>query len=76
VDERPGEKEVFARLCVENGITFLDLTEENIAAAEDEGRLPFGFANTTPGTGHINSLGLRLFAEGLYEQLNAGRAEK
>ena len=74
VDERPGEKEAFERLCAENGIIFLDLTERNIAAVEEEGRLPFGFANTTPGTGHINSLGLRIFAEGVYEQLTLGRA--
>ena len=75
VDERPGEKEAFERLCAENGIIFLDLTERNIAAVEEEGKLPFGFANTTPGTGHINSHGLRIFAEGVYEQLKAGRAD-
>ena len=66
--EQPGERELYQRLCAENGVVFLDLTEKNIAAAED-GQLPFGFANTTPGTGHINSLGLRIFAEGVYEQL-------
>lgn len=74
VDERPGEKEAFENLCAKNGIIFLDLTARNIAAVEEEGKLPFGFSNTTPGTGHINSLGLRIFAEGVYEQLTAGRA--
>ena len=69
--EQPGERELYQRLCAENGVVFLDLTEKNIAAAED-GQLPFGFANTTPGTGHINSLGLRIFAEGVYEQLAEG----
>ena len=64
-------KEAFERLCAENGVVFLDLTEKNIAAALD-GLLPFGFANTTPGTGHINRLGLRIFAEGVYEQLAKG----
>ena len=71
-EERPGYKEVFERLCRENGVVFLDLTERNIAAAEELGRLPFGFANTNPGTGHINSLGLRVFAEGVYTQLTEG----
>ena len=69
--EKPGERELYQRLCAENGVVFLDLTEKNIAAALD-GQLPFGFANTTPGTGHINRLGLRIFAEGVYEQLAKG----
>ena len=69
--EQPGERELYQRLCAENGVVFLDLTEKNIAAAED-GQLPFGFANTTPGTGHINSLRLRIYAEGVYEQLAEG----
>lgn len=76
VQEQPDERALYQRLCAENGIVFLDLTERNLAAAEELGQLPFGFANTSPGTGHINSLGLRLFAEGVYEQLSAGRAEK
>ena len=66
-----GERKLYQRLCAENGVVFLDLTEKNIAAALD-GQLPFGFANTTPGTGHINRLGLRIFAEGVYEQLAKG----
>lgn len=69
--EQPGERELYQRLCAENGVAFLDLTERNIAAALD-GQLPFGFANTTPGTGHINRLGLRIFAEGVYEHLTEG----
>ena len=69
--EQPGERELYQKLCAENGLVFLDLTERNISAAE-EGQLPFGFANTTPGTGHINRLGLRIFAEGVFEQLREG----
>ncbi|MBQ7692186.1 MAG: hypothetical protein IJT29_01110 [Oscillospiraceae bacterium] len=68
-DARPGEREAFARLCAENGLVFLDLTEENIAAMEEDGALPFGFANTAPGEGHINSLGHRIFAESVYAHL-------
>ena len=76
VQEQPDERALYQKLCAENGLVFLDLTGRNLAAAEELGGLPFGFANTSPGTGHINSLGLRLFAEGVYEQLSAGRAEK
>ena len=71
-DARPGERACFARLCSENGLVFLDLTERNIAAAEEDGRLPFGFANTAPGTGHINSLGLRLYAEAVHARIEEG----
>lgn len=71
-DARPGERECFARLCSENGLVFLDLTERNIAAVEEDGRLPFGFANTAPGTGHINSLGLRLYAEAVRARIEEG----
>lgn len=76
IQEQPDERALYQKLCAENGIVFLDLTGRNIAAAEELGQLPFGFANTSPGTGHINRLGLRLFAEGVYEQLSAGREEK
>ncbi len=76
VQEQPDDRALYQKLCAENDLVFLDLTERNIAAAEELGQLPFGFANTSPGTGHINSLGLRLFAEGVYEQLSAGRTEK
>ena len=71
-DARPGERECFARLCAENGLVFLDLTERNIAAVEEDGRLPFGFANTSPGDGHINSLGLRIYAEAVHELIEEG----
>lgn len=70
--EQPGERALYQRLCAQNGLVFLDLTEDNIAAVQQLGQLPFGFANTTPGTGHINRLGLRIFAEGVYEQLTEG----
>ena len=64
-DARPGERETFARLCAENGLVFLDLTEQNTASVTQDGRLPFGFANTAPGQGHINSTGLQIYAEAL-----------
>lgn len=68
-DARPGERETFARLCAEKGLLFLDLTERNIAALEEDGQLLFGFANTAPGQGHINSLGHRVLAESVYALL-------
>ena len=73
-DARPGEREAFARLAAENGLLFLDLTQRNIAAMEKDGKLLFGFANTAPGAGHINSAGLRIYAEGVYELIGKEEA--
>lgn len=70
--EPEGERALYERLCAENGLRFLDLTARNIEAAQEYRALPFGFANTTPGTGHINALGLRVFAEGVYDALTKG----
>ena len=70
-DARPGERELFARLAAENGLLFLDLTARNSAAMTEEGTLLFGFPNTAPGQGHINSAGLRLYAEGIRDLIRA-----
>ena len=66
VNEQPYEREAFTRISAENGLLFLDLTERNLAAMEQDGQLLFGFANTAPGQGHINSAGLRIYAEALH----------
>ena len=72
VDLRPGEQESFQRLCEENGLLFLDLTARNVEALEQDGQLLFGFANTAPGQGHINSRGLRVYAEGIHALITEG----
>ena len=71
-DAGPGERELFARLAEENGLLFLDLTARNSAAMTEEGTLLFGFANTAPGHGHINSRGHELFAEAVYGCIENG----
>ena len=58
----PGKLAVFTRLCEENGIEFLDLTEVYLEAY-DRHVLPFGFSNTAPLVGHLNRQGHRLFAD-------------
>lgn len=68
-DAREGEREAFSRLCAENGLVFLDLTERNVRAMEEDGELLFGFANTAPGQGHINSLGHRVYADAVFDAL-------
>lgn len=64
VDEE--KYEVFSQLCEEKDIVFIDATERFMAEYEQSFRLPYGFSNTSPGSGHMNKLGHRLFAEEIY----------
>ena len=72
LEVKPGERESFQRLSEENGLVFLDLTERFVSALEDDHELLFGFANTAPGHGHINSRGHELFAEAVYDCIENG----
>lgn len=58
--------EIFSRLCKEKGIVFVDAIDRFMAEYEQSHRLPYGFSNTSPGSGHMNKLGHRLFAEEIY----------
>jgi len=57
--------EIFKNCCEANGIRFVDVTDRFISHYESTYELPYGFSNTTPGTGHLNTLGHRLIAEEL-----------
>ena len=72
LEVKPGERESFRRLSEENGLVFLDLTDRFVSALEEDHELLFGFANTAPGRGHINSRGHELFAEGVYGLIENG----
>lgn len=61
----------FESVCAEHGIVFVDLTDAYLGEYAESCRLPYGFANTTPGTGHMNKLGHRLFAQEVYETIKA-----
>ena len=58
--------EIFSRLCREKGIVFIDASERFLEEYNSSLRLPYGFSNTSPGGGHMNKLGHRLFAEEIY----------
>ncbi len=64
---------IFARVCENNGIEFVDMTDSFLAAYEEDFLVPYGFNNTSIGSGHLNSTGHRLIAEKLYEVLGGGR---
>ena len=68
-DTEPARLEAFQTLCAQKGILFVDLTGRFLAAYEDGALLANGFSNSAPGAGHLNRVGHRLFAEGVYEAL-------
>lgn len=53
----------FARICGEKGICFVDLCPRFLNVYDSEHLLPYGFTNTSPGGGHMNKIGHRIFAE-------------
>lgn len=56
----------FAQLCEENGIYFLDMRDRFLTEYEQNHILPYGFANTSVGSGHLNKYGHEMMAEELY----------
>ena len=61
----------FESVCAEHGIVFVDLTDAYTGEYAESCQLPYGFANTTPGAGHMNRVGHRLFAQEVYETIKA-----
>ena len=62
----------FRNACERAGVTFVDLTDDFLAAYASEHILPHGFANTAMGAGHLNADGHRLAAEALYRVIQEG----
>lgn len=62
---------VFAEACERNGIIFLDMSSAFKNAYDKEYIVPYGFANTTMGTGHLNADGHRIMAEEIYKALES-----
>ena len=68
-DTAPVDLTAMETACRENGIQFIDLTDSYLTGFNDQHRLPYGFANTSPGSGHMNAWGHRLFAQAVYETI-------
>ena len=60
------EEDVFAALCEENDILFLNMRERFQREYDENHILPYGFSNTSVGKGHLNRYGHRMMAEELY----------
>ena len=68
-DERYLKKK--KKVCDENDILFVDMTEDILKNYDKEHILPHGFINTYVGNGHMNAYGHRIVANKLLEVLYA-----
>ena len=66
---------IFEQVCSEQGILFVDMTEELLKGYEEDHVLPHGFINTYVGSGHINAYGHRMVADKLLEVIQENDKE-
>lgn len=59
----------FQQICSEYNVGFVDMSERFIREYEEDYTLPYGFANTSVGTGHLNRFGHKMIAEELYKAI-------
>lgn len=60
----------FGKACRSNGIYYLDLSDRFTREFKENHRLPFGFANTPVGLGHLNKYGHAMMADELYKLIS------
>lgn len=65
-DTAQDEEDAFAALCEKNGIYFLSMRDRFQQEYDEDHILPYGFANTSVGSGHLNRYGHEMMAEELY----------
>lgn len=56
--------------CSESGIHFVDTSLLLADHYQKTQQHPYGFSNTTPGSGHLNEVGHQLIAQALYDYIN------
>ena len=62
-------KEVFEKTCGIYDFQFVDMTEVFIDAYKTNYLVPYGFSNTTLGTGHLNKYGHKMIAQELHRTI-------
>jgi len=68
--------QAFVAACEKAGVAFVNMADDFIENYQATHMLPHGFANTVPGTGHLNEEGHRLAAQALYREILRLEAEK
>lgn len=57
----------FEKICSDNNLLFLNMGARFLQEYESSYTLPYGFTNSTVGSGHLNSYGHAMIATALYE---------
>ena len=55
----------YKKVCAANDIDFVDMTDRFLLEYNERNIIPYGFANTTPGDGHVNRAAHEMMAEEL-----------
>ncbi len=63
----------FADACARNGVPFLNLGPAFLAHYQTTGRMPRGFFNSPPGSGHLNEDGHKLVAQAVFQYIKEHR---
>lgn len=61
--------EIFKEECEHVGIDFIDTGDAFLEHYNKYHELPYGFANTTPGNGHLNEVGHKIMADVIIDYL-------
>ena len=75
IDDDPKTVSQFSELCAENGIYFLNMAGRFLDEYRRDYTLPYGFANSSVGKGHMNIHGHRMFADEIYRFIQKTEAE-
>lgn len=70
--EEDEKAELYRKACGKYGVEFVDVSGDFLEAYERDYTVPYGFANTTMGSGHLNEAGHRICADALLEALKGG----
>jgi len=57
----------FKSLCNENSILFLDMSDRFLQEYAESYTLPYGFSNSSVGSGHLNKYGHAMIADEIYQ---------
>lgn len=66
---------IFQEVCEKNNIIFVDTSEAFLKAYKEDYSVPYGFWNTSMGSGHLNVNGHRIIAQELYKILSELKTE-
>lgn len=61
--------DIFKEVCAGTNIDFIDTGDAFLEHYNKYYELPYGFSNTTPGSGHLNEVGHKIMADAIIDYL-------